>query len=490
MIDSHFRVTVGSVMRHAFLVPLGVACAVTAAAGLAQPPDSPPGAAPPAGLSNWPFDEITLANGAKFHGLIVSESPAGMRFQSVSRPPGRPTVTLTSFFTKAEIASVKRLSDKEREVLKGKLAELDPGGEGERKRMESLELVAADWPGKPGGARLYDSEHFTLLCTGSEELTRRSAVRLEQIYTAFARFLPPTVQDARPTQLLLATDADEYRALLGPLGEAKLLNPAVYDPATNRVLCGSDLKRLGEDLQKARIHHGQQVEGLDRYAESVKKLYRGQELKRHLDAIAVEQRRVWVADANNGRKFDDATSQLFALLYHEAFHAYVATFVYPPLPPGQVKAGKGTGELPRWLNEGLAQVFETAVVEASELRADHPDRKRLQLAKDWLRGQPGGPLVSLGDLLTTGRDAFLASHADEKAASDRAYLTSWALAHYLTFHRRLIGTAEFHKHLVAVNSGGDPREAFATLVGQPLPAFEKDWHDYLRRLRMDGTLRK
>jgi hypothetical protein len=297
------------------------------------------------------------------------------------------------------------------------------------------------------------------------------------------------VKDAAPTRLYLATDRDEYKALLGPLGQDKLLNPAVYDPATNRILCGSELKRLGNELQSAHIHHGQQIAGLERYEATVKKLYKQPELKRHLDTIAGEKRRVWLADTDNGRKFDLATARLFALLYHEAFHAYVATFVYPPLKPAEVKAGKGTGELPQWLNEGLAQVFETAVVEAGELRADHPDKERLARAKEWLKGK-GGPLVPLGDLLTTGRDAFLASHADQKAASDRSYLTSWALAHYLTFDRRLVGTPAFHKYLVVVNSGGDPRTAFAELVGQDLPAFEKDWHTYLTRLQLNGTLAK
>jgi hypothetical protein len=168
----------------------------------------------------------------------------------------------------------------------------------------------------------------------------------------------------------------------------------------------------------------------------------------------------------------------------------VSAFVYPPLKPERVRAGDGTGELPRWLNEGLAQLFETAVVEAGEVRADHPDGERLQRAKDWLKGKNGGALVPLADLLAVGRDAFLASHADQKAASDRAYLSSWALAYYLTFDRRLIGTAAFRKYLVAVNGGGDPKRAFAELVGQELPAFEKDWHSYLLRLRPNGTLAK
>lgn len=465
------------------------AAAVLALSVLAAPLVGRP--APPDGLSSWAFDELTLANGAKFHGLILAETPdGGVKFRSVSRPPGRPTVTLTSFFTKAEVAGVKRLSDADRKLLVERLAELDPSGEGERARMASLELVAADWPGRPGGGRRYDSDYFTLVSTGSEELTRRSAVRLEQVYAAFARFLPPVVKDGRPTRVMLATDRDEYKTLLGPLGEALLLNPAVFDPATHRVLCGSDLRRLGTELQTAYIHHSQQLASLDRYEDGVRKLYKLPELKRHLDAVAAERKKVSDADRANGARFDAATRRVFAVLYHEAFHAYAGTFVYPPLKPDDVRAGKGIGELPRWLNEGLAQVFETSVVEAGELRADTPDRDRLNRAKEWVKGKNGGPLVPLGDLLVTGRDAFLTSHADQKTAADRAYLSSWALAYYLTFERRAIGTPAFRTYLTAVNSGGDAREAFAKLVGRELPAFEKEWHAYLLKLQSDGTVGK
>jgi hypothetical protein len=92
--------------------------------------------------------------------------------------------------------------------------------------------------------------------------------------------------------------------------------------------------------------------------------------------------------------------------------------------------------------------------------------------------------------LTTGKETFLPAHAEQRSAADRAYLTSWALAYYLTFERHLIGTPEFHTYLVAINSGGDRREAFTKLVGQDLAAFEKNWHAYLLRLRKDGTLKQ
>jgi hypothetical protein len=465
------------------LVPV-IALAVLAPGAAAQPP-APPGAAP------WPFDEVTLKNGAKFQGLVLDDKPVRpgeIRFQSIRRPPGRPTVTLTTTFTEAEVAFVRRLGEKDRAFLKERLAELDPGGGGEVRRAESLDLTPTGWLDRPRGGFRYDSDYFSLESGTSAEVARRAAVKLEQIYAAFARFLPPTV-DGRPTVVKLAPDRSDYRALLVPLGETDLLNPAVYDPRTNQIVCGSDLRQLGEELQKARLDHSQQLVKLDRYEEQVRKLYRPPELDRYTEQVRAERRKVWLADAANGAKFDEANRRLFALLYHEAFHAYVGTFVYPPLPPDRVREGRGTGELPRWLNEGLAQVFETAVVEAGELRADHPDRPRLMRAKDRLRGKVAdGGLVPPADLFLTGPGSFVAHHANDAAAADRAYLSSWAIAYYLTFERRLIGTAAFRAYLVEVNAGGDPRGAFERLVGQDLPAFEKGWHDYLLRLQSDGTL--
>jgi len=448
----------------------------------AQPPVGP--------QNNWAVDVLTLTNGAVYRGLILKEVPDGMHFRAVSQTPGKPTFTFTTYFVTKEIRAAKKLSDDDRADLRAKLAALDTDGSGERARMLELTLTRVDWSGTR--ARRYDGERFILTSAAPEEVTRRAAVRLEQIFTCYARILPPRHNSDRPTRVELTGDLDHYRRRLQQSADA-VLNPAVYDPAANRILVGTDLRRLGQDLNRARIQNAQQLSAVAKYEQRVREQYKGSraELGRFLAVAERERRKVFAADRVNESAFDEATRRLFGILYHEAFHSYATTFVYPPLSAADVKAGKGTGELPLWLNEGLAQVFENPFIEAGELRIGHADPERLKRVKDGLAGKKGeAGLLPLAELLKAGPRGFLAAHASELAVSDRTYRTAWAAAFYLTFERRLVGGKEFDDYLKALNTGTDPLTAFETWVGQPVAAFETDWHRYLSKLRPDGRVEK
>src|SRR5262249_37994721 len=152
----------------------------------------------------------------------------------------------------------------------------------------------------------------------------------------------------------------------------------------------------------------------------------------------------------NEAAFERATRQLFQTLYHEAFHAYVGNFVYPPGVKGPSDC---PGELPRWLNEGMAQVFETALFEAGELRVGHADRNRLEKAHDLLAKKE---FPAIKDILGAGRDVFVVNHAGKRPAADRMYVATWALASYLMFDRRVLGTTALDDFVKAVCAGGEP----------------------------------
>lgn len=430
-------------------------------------------AAPP---GEWKFDVLHLKNGRTLQGLVLKETADTIEFQDVRQSPGRPTHTFHTRFAREEVARIERLGPHDRQILIGRLKALDPTGEGEKRWMRELELKPAPWgkEGKPGLS--YRADHFILISDAREDIVRRAAVRLEQIYRAYLRFLPPRLPKAEPTTILLVQSLAEYRRLLHDEGR-DLLNPAFYDPARNRIVCGSDLERLGEELQRARELNQRTLADLKRKEAELRRLYDGNIPAGLLTPLQELRKRLRDADRGNEEKFQRETARLFQLLYHEAFHAYLANFVYPP----------AEGEVPRWLNEGLAQIFETAVVEAGELRVGHADADRLKQAKAAVRMHE---LISLADLLQAGSKQFLIVHTSDQRSSDRTYLASWALAFYLTFHERLLGTSRLDDYVHAVGRGVPAVTAFERLVGKPLPQVEREFHRYLLELRTDGTVRR
>jgi hypothetical protein len=424
--------------------------------------------------SDWRFDVVRLKNGTTFQGLLIEETPTEVRFRCVRRHAGSPTVVITTAFTRNEIAGIDKLNAADREVLETRLKALDPTGKNEAERMENLELESARWikPGA-GDALRYSSTYFTLVSNAREDIVRRAAVRLEQIYAAFARFLPQRGGGGKPTTIYLLRSLAEYHGLLQEQ-RRDILNPAFYDAAKNQILCASDLQRLGDDLEQIRKKHQEILDKLKENEAELTAHYKGKLPATIRNRFSAKRQEIHQANLKNDAIFKEATGHLFQTLYHEAFHAYLANFVYPP----------NETKVPRWLNEGLAQIFETAIVEAGELRVGHADADRLARIKEKLRK---GQLVPLTELLRAGPEKFLVNHATDQQISDRYYLNAWALAFYLTFDRHRLGTKALDRYAYGLKLGTDPLEAFRDLAGIPLSRFEDEFHQYLRELRKDGT---
>lgn len=445
------------------------------------------GASP--GVDTWKYDTIHRQKGPPLIGLVVEQGANHILLKCISRKPGRPTIVFREYIPRKEIARIvlaepadrdllaKRLDllVREREILETRLKAVGPGTNGDPASADTLSLRSIPWVGDPKqNALVYESTHFRLISNARPAVVELAAIQLEQVYAAYARTLPARAT-GQPTAIVLTRSLPDYQALARGLG-LNLRNPAFYDVAQNRVVCASDLERLGDELQRCRLHHDRLRSDLKKTEIDLSEAYGGlAKIPMEILGPIVQARKEMQAyDDRNEAEFLKARRRLFQRLFHEAFHAYLSNFVYPP----------SEGEFPRWLNEGLAQIFETAVVEVGELRLGHADSDRLTavrlaLAKDSF------PPVS--DLLKAGPREFLVAHASERPESDRAYLASWALAFHLTFDRRLLGTPALDEYARALHRGTDPLVAFAGLVGQPLPRFEKDFQDYLKKLKPDGT---
>jgi hypothetical protein len=467
--------------------PPAGACLALLLAAAALCPAAPPGA------DEWKYDVVHRKKGPPFRGLILEQRPQYVRMLCVTRKPGRPTLLFPEELALGEIDHIDPLGEEDRQALRqrldalkreraalaAELKALGPGGAAPAEAVDRLDLRPVAWPVGAGGRALeYRSAHFRLISNAGEGLVCLAATRLEQVYAAYARALPPRAANAEPTRILLARSGADYQAL-ARAGGHNLLNPAFYNVARNEIVCGSDLERFGEELGRVRRHHAALRKELkDREADLVR-VYRGRKNvpPERLAELAEAAKKIDASEVRNADAFRRAQERLFRRLYHEAFHAYLANFVYPG--PGE--------EVPRWLNEGLAQIFETAIVEVGELRVGHADPERLAELR---RALARGTLLPLGDLLRSGPKQFQVAHAGDQQASDRYYLASWALAFYLSFDRKLLGTRALDDYVRALGRGEPAPAAFRQLVGQPLPQFEKEYLDYLKRLRPDGTAPK
>jgi hypothetical protein len=455
------------------------------------------------GRDDWKYDVIYRKKGSPLSGLVLHEGPGVVTIRCITRKPGRPTLAYTENVPRAEIDRVSRLDDAERrqlgqrldalkherEVLEAHLRLFDPKRKGTAPpRADAFELKRVPWPpDKKSEAWAYQSAHFRLLANTRRELVCLAAIHLEQAYAAYARALPPRTDRGVVTTVLLTGSLAEYHRIASERG-LLLANPAFYDRGRNEVVCGSDLEKRYEELQEVRAHHEQLRAALRKSKAELRKAYpRGTAPLVLLGPLKEAEDRIARGEAKNDKTFAAVRQRLFTRLYHEAFHAYLDRFVYPA----------GSGSLPVWLNEGLAQIFEAAVMEAGELRVGHaeePDaggESRLKAVRKALgKPAPGNPtLPSLAEVLRSSPKQFLVVHSSDKRLSDRYYLASWALAFHLTFEKRLLGTEKLDRYVAALKRGTDVLAAFEDLVGQPLPQFEKAYRLYLTKLQPDGTTR-
>ncbi len=432
------------------------------------------------GFDAWKFDQIMLRSGKTVDGLIESETPTQVRMLEIQRPPGRGAFGVGRPLERAEIAEIRRLTPAQRQATREAFERYVQRGRIEAVPSDELTLTplatnAAGWQ--------CSGSWYTLQSHASQELTRRLALRLEQMFIAYRRLLPPRVKRRPDLRIVIFGASAEYRALAGSLG-VPLENAAFYHPERNLVAAGSDLARLSAQLSQVQTEHNTQRGELERLRRelpqrmeqrrkqlsvpSVSETARRKALvtyRRQIEQeISLVERRLTEYDRQNETTIQQEAGRVLALLHHEAFHAYLENYVYP----------QAQFEVPRWLNEGLAQIFEKGVWEAGTLRVDLVDKATLLVVAADLAANPS----SLAQVLAADHRSFLMAHGGQRG-NQTNYAYAYALAHYLTLVAPVVGSQALDEYVARENGRQEPLARFERLVDQPYAAFETQWRAWI-----------
>ncbi|MCE9631680.1 MAG: hypothetical protein K8S94_13315 [Planctomycetia bacterium] len=449
--------------------------------------------APPQGLATaaWKLESIELRDGRRLEGLVL-DSDAGdatddIRFAQVKRPPGRPMYVIIWGPLAAErVAAVDRLPAAEHAQLASRVRSFLDGRQRQAEAETAVRLEQHD----EDGPWQHESESFTVTSTADPATTRAAIVTLEQVFGGLETLVAAAASPERKNtiEVRLCGSAAEYRDVQRSLGIA-IDSPAFYMPSRRLLVAGSDMPALAagsaavdDELAAA----AQRYDQLDRLLDERLKALAGDLEQQGFPAAeraaivqrarqrwererGIELTRIAAARRDNAAALDRARRAFRQRLVHEAWHAYADT---------RLRAADAGG-LPAWLDEGLAQVVESAPLEAGELRLDAPDPRRLTALQESIRA---GSVPRLADLVQTGQQQFIAGHAGRDGERGRAYLAAWGLALDLAMLRPVLSPAAI---VEMTKAEGDPVQSLEKLTGVAIDRYESDWRR--RILALGGT---
>ncbi|BBM88139.1 serine/threonine protein kinase [Candidatus Uabimicrobium amorphum] len=451
------------------------------------------------------LDIIYTKSKRKMKGLIKKESSRYIHFVVVKIAKGK-----TSFvevkIAKSKIAKVKRISD---EIRQQRLQDLENIGKQnivDRKKIDLVPLEKVAWEFGKGTGLVYTSKHFVLYCNTPEEFTREIAFRTESIFEAYKQFFPITRNSDQKIKIYIFNSTAEYQRYIGKA----FSNPAYYSPTHNHIVASCDLSSYKSEITKIKQHHdkirasiAKNEQSIARYRNQItqqkrrlhddldKRLARGQikqrdydnayrnirsqitNINKQVNSILRDQKKlkseVRRYDYQNSKLIPKYVDSMVEMMYHEAFHAFLKNFLFTE---------EQTMYVPRWLNEGLAQYFESSFFSNDRLIIGEMDKDRLRFLKKFTKRNNA---VAIKDLLVAGYKDFMVMSSDNLENSNLHYIQSWAVVYYIATLFDLRKGDVFGPYVRNIWSGKDQVKAFEELVGMPVEKFEKKWLEFFQK---------
>lgn len=345
----------------------------------------------------------------------------------------------------------------------------------------------------PGAA----DPRFTLRSAAAPTVTARIAAHLTRCCDRYQLVWPPqpaAQPGAKPTpiQVELFGTLDDYRSALAAR-RLKLSNPACFIADENIVLLGFDGARFGgqlDALQKRtaaltdalaslRTAHADRVkEDEERFRlqgtpPAVRKDLKQRRLQEFNKAESKARQALAEAEQANAGEFDRLARDLLAAAAHEMFHAYVHHRVYTP----------ERGQLPRWLDEGMAQVVEHAAWRDNRLPPEPPvELVRRVKAAHQAAAKERVAAFDLIAVLDAGSDDFraVADSGSDDGAQARNYLAAWCLTQFLLSSGDLKPGEALDRYVADRRT--PPKARFERWLGRSTTDVEQQWRAWIERL--------
>lgn len=450
-------------------------------------------------------DVVVLKNGEEHSGLLVSEGGGDIEFDLVmSGKTVSKTIMSRTTFKSAEVAELRKLTDAQRADARKSLVNAAAQAKEEVAAEQQIKVEPHTWPLQKGGTAKVakvELDFFTIESNTSEDFLKRAAFRLNKVFNAYKQHFGTDRKPPVKVRVMIFNSMGEYLASINNAVQ----NPAFYVPDLKLICAGCDYAGYEKAIAEIRVHHKrlddqlrmlrlQVSDARQKINAAVAKAYeqvnasgkgataQGQaaleqvksqqrqwqvEIGEFEKQIVAVQGEIAAINRRNDVFFSDYTKQMFAVLYHEGFHAFLDNVLFEP---GQSKL------VPRWLNEGLAQYFEVSRIENDRLILGQEDRERMAILRQF-RSQ--NALLPIDKVVAGDAKDYLVHSFSNLETSTKNYMQSWLLVHHLGEKGRLTrdNLQAFVKDLGA---GKAPLAALQTLAGTPPTEVETAMQEKLK----------
>lgn len=170
---------------------------------------------------------------------------------------------------------------------------------------------------------------------------------------------------------------------------------------------------------------------------------------------------------------DQGRDTLRRTLQHEAFHQFAHLVISP--------------DLPVWLNEGLAQVFEEAVWNGTNFTLEQVPPRRVRQLNDDLKNRR---LVRFDVLMHMSPEEWARRLQEDRGEGALQYNQSWAMVYFLINATDEHGGLRYRQRLLEMlkrlHDRENPVAAFEAAFGNNIDGFQKRFVEFARGMKPTG----